>query len=144
MATWFADGLHFSCTRCSNCCRHESGYVFLSEEDLGRLSRAFEMTRETFIDCYCRVIDLGVTKRVSLQEQENFDCVFFQEGRCSVYPVRPLQCRSYPFWPNIVDSRQAWHNEASHCPGINIGFRKSHQTVIEWLEARKSQPLVER
>ena len=34
-----------------------------------------------------------------------YDCVFLKEdperGRktCSIYPVRPLQCRTWPFWP---------------------------------------------
>lgn len=144
MTDWFEEGLNFTCTRCSNCCRHDSGYVFLSEADISRLSGAFGLSREEFIDRYCTRVNLGIASRISLNEQPNYDCVFFQEGRCSVYPVRPLQCRSYPFWANIVETPQAWQNEASHCPGINIGPRKSRETVMEWLEARKTQPLVER
>ena len=38
-----------------------------------------------------------------------------------VYPVRPLQCRTYPFWPEVLASRQAWQREARRCEGINRG-----------------------
>ena len=143
MPEWFADGLQFTCTRCSNCCRHESGYVFLSQQDLTRLAAFFRMTEDEFSETYCKTVDLGITRRLSLREQDNFDCVFFREGRCSVYPARPLQCRAYPFWPQIADSRESWNEETKHCPGINIGPRKSHQTVREWLDARASQQFLE-
>lgn len=143
MPEWEPRGLQFTCTRCSNCCRHESGYVFLSEQDISRLSQGLSLDRDAFIDAYCKTVNLGLVRRISLKEQENFDCVFFTEGRCSVYPFRPLQCRSYPFWPSVVDSRESWENEASHCPGINIGRRHSNETVLDWLVARRQEPLVE-
>ena len=31
---FYDDGLQFECARCSYCCRHEPGYVFLSDNDL--------------------------------------------------------------------------------------------------------------
>ena len=31
---FYAEGLRFSCERCSACCRGEPGYVFLTKEDL--------------------------------------------------------------------------------------------------------------
>lgn len=136
-------GFRFTCTRCSNCCRHESGYVFLSEKDISRLCEGLSLDRTEFLDAYCKNVDLGLVRRVSLKEQENFDCVFFLEGRCSVYPFRPLQCRSYPFWPSIVESEKAWQDEAAHCPGINVGRRHSDETVLDWLLARRQEPLVE-
>ena len=143
MPKWFADGLNFTCTRCSNCCRHESGYVFLSERDIERLAEAFRLEVREFVEQYCKRVDLGVTTRTSLREQNNFDCVFFRDGRCSVYPVRPLQCRSYPFWPSVLENADSWNREAGHCPGINVGARHSDQTVLEWLEARAREPMVE-
>lgn len=43
------------------------------------------------------------------------------QGGCSVYPVRPAQCRTYPFWPEIISSPTAWEKEAAFCPGMNKG-----------------------
>ena len=35
---FYKDGLCFECQRCSGCCRFDSGYVFLSHEDLEKLA----------------------------------------------------------------------------------------------------------
>jgi hypothetical protein len=32
-----------------------------------------------------------------------------------------VQCRLYPFWPELVESRAAWKEEAKLCPGIGKG-----------------------
>ena len=97
--SFYSDGLRFSCTECSLCCRFDSGYVFLSRIEIDRLAERFSLTAQSFIDQYCRVVDMGFASRVTLREQKNLDCVFWKHGGCSVYEDRPLQCRSFPFWP---------------------------------------------
>jgi Fe-S-cluster containining protein len=48
-------------------------------------------------------------------------CVFLDEQmRCRIYKVRPLQCRTYPFWPELMNPR-AWRAEAHRCEGIDRG-----------------------
>ena len=137
---WFADGLRFTCTRCSRCCRHETGYVFLSEKDIQRFSSYFSLNRNDFIEKYCIRVNFGFSERISLKEQENFDCVFWKHGICSVYEARPLQCRAYPFWPQHLDSAESWNSLEKECPGINIGKRHSSADVYEWLNKRKNEP----
>lgn len=40
-------------------------------------------------------------------------CVFLDPfGKCSIYPVRPIQCRTYPFWPSLLEDRETWESEA--------------------------------
>lgn len=135
--TFYRDGLRFSCTRCNKCCRHESGYVFLSDRDIEQLRQRFSMNRQDFLDRYTQLVDLGLDKRISLTEQENFDCVFWAHGGCSVYEDRPLQCRAFPFWPQNLSSEEAWEETASECPGIHLGKRHSFETIQEWLERRR-------
>jgi Fe-S-cluster containining protein len=49
-------------------------------------------------------------------------CTFLDTGRqCRIYAVRPMQCRTYPFWPELVSSEVAWQGEARRCEGINCG-----------------------
>lgn len=39
-----------------------------------------------------------------LKSQANGDCVFLKDGRqCTVYGARPLQCSTYPWWPELMD-----------------------------------------
>ena len=73
-----------------------------------------------FFRVYCRLLYSGEGRRVSLKEKSGFDCIFWNNG-CGIYPVRPVQCASYPFWPHLTDSEEAWNAEASRCPGIGNG-----------------------
>ncbi|MDR2501102.1 MAG: YkgJ family cysteine cluster protein [Treponema sp.] len=121
---FYAEGLAFSCERCSACCRHEPGYVFLSKNDVDSLLIALAMRYTEFVETYCRWIPVdGGRARLALKEKSNFDCVFWQGG-CSVYGARPLQCRTFPFWPAVIQSQETWNQAARTCPGIGKGERR--------------------
>jgi Fe-S-cluster containining protein len=66
--------------------------------------------------------------RYSLVEKENGECVFFERG-CTVYAARPRQCRTFPFWPEVLASRSAWDETASKCPGAGRGRLYSAQEI---------------
>ncbi len=83
------------------------------------------MRQQKFIDTYCRFVPYyDGTEVLCLQEKDNYDCIFWDNG-CSVYAGRPVQCSTYPFWTYILDSRNAWNEEAKECPGINKGSKIS-------------------
>ncbi len=135
---FYKDGLMFECTQCSACCRFDPGYVFLSASDLKRFSDSFKMEKRDFVDKYCRIVDMGGYKRLSLKEKENYDCIFWNGG-CTVYELRPLQCRSYPFWRPFLESREAWDREAVNCPGMNKGKKHSLKVIENWLKRRDNE-----
>ena len=145
---FFQGGLNFSCKRCSHCCRHEPGSVFLSREDLSCLCKSFSLSMKDFISSYCRCVPyFDGTLVVSLQEKSNYDCIFWDQG-CTVYNSRPVQCRTYPFWTGILDNETSWKDEARHCPGIctevdsasnsHVPFEKISAILDEY---RKNEPL---
>lgn len=133
---FYARGLRFSCTRCSHCCRHEPGYVFLSRKDLRDLVAITGVAEPDFLGLYCVRVQIGELPRLSLREKPNFDCIFWEEGGCSVYEGRPLQCRSYPFWASNVDSEESWKRTARDCPGIGKGRLYSRREIEQWLDQR--------
>ncbi len=143
MPEWFNEGLRFRCTRCSNCCRHESGYVFLSKEDIRRLAAGLDLSEEEFLEKYTRVVEPAGARRISLKEQKNFDCIFWQDGHCSVYPWRPVQCRTYPFWDALVGSQEDWEREKKSCPGIGEGRLHTAEEIRNRLTARRKSPPVD-
>ncbi len=53
-----------------------------------------------------------------LEHPTTFACVFLEGKACKVYPVRPTQCQTFPFWPGNLTSRAAWDEAATHCEGI--------------------------
>lgn len=142
MDEWYKDGLHFSCTRCSACCRHQPGYVFLSRVDLDALCAHTGLDEAAFRQRYTRVNDFGFARRLSLTEKPNYDCIFWDQG-CTVYQARPLQCRAFPFWSSVLADKSTWDDHANDCPGMNHG--KIHQSadIEAWLLARRAEPFLE-
>ncbi|MDR0601701.1 MAG: YkgJ family cysteine cluster protein [Treponema sp.] len=141
---FYRDGLRFSCRRCSSCCRYESGFVFLSEKDVRVLSAACTMEYADFVKTWCRWIPSGGGRdRLSLREKTDYDCIFWKDG-CTVYGARPLQCRTFPFWPSIVDSRRTWNMAKTGCPGMDSGAAHSREEIEACLAARGTEPLIMR
>jgi Fe-S-cluster containining protein len=140
---FYAAGLRFSCTRCSNCCRHTSGYVFLSPRDLDVIAGALAIDGPEALRRYCRQVDIGLAVRVSLKEKANLDCIFWQNGGCSIYEARPLQCRSFPFWSSCLSSPAEWEHQAAQCPGMGQGTLHPKRVIESWLRKRLAEGFLE-
>ena len=141
---FYDSGLRFSCRRCSTCCRYESGYVFLSEEDIRLLAQELQMDYAGFTKTYCRWVPKERGREcLSLKEKSNFDCVFWDSG-CTVYQARPVQCRTFPFWQTVVESFGAWEMAASGCPGINSGRLYDKEAIAACIALRDGQQLIEK
>jgi uncharacterized protein len=115
---WYEAGLNFRCKapECSHCCSgaRGEGYVWLNADEMTAIAGYLRIPFDQFTRKYVRQVD----RAYSLIEKPNKDCVFLEGGKCSVYAVRPTQCRTYPFWPAIVRAPQVWAKEAEQCPGI--------------------------
>jgi len=141
--SFYTNGLRFGCVRCSRCCRHTPGYVFLSEQDIEKLCAFLDIHRDEFYRSYCRQVPLGIVNRVSLTEKPNLDCVFWENDGCTVYAARPLQCRSFPFWSSSLSSKVRWKEVARECPGIGAGQVHSRGEIESWLRKRIEEALLE-
>jgi hypothetical protein len=115
---WYAQGLAFTCTRCGDCCRGAPGYVWVNEEEIAAIARHLGEALEQVRAVYTR----AVRGRRSLRERSNGDCIFWDatEG-CTIYPVRPRQCRTWPFWESNVATPEAWERTCRICPGCGQG-----------------------
>jgi Fe-S-cluster containining protein len=127
---WYNDGLHFSCTECGNCCTGPPGYVWVSQEEIQMLSEFIGRKDGKLPDDQLR----QVGARFSLTERENGDCTFLQhlpngQRVCRVYPVRPLQCRTWPFWNSNLQSQRSWDQAGRMCPGINRGQLHTYEEI---------------
>ncbi len=122
---WYADGLRFECTRCGRCCQGE-GYVWVRPERIRAIAEFLGLTTTAFARRYVR----RVNGRLSLVEKDRADCVFWdRETGCEIYSVRPVQCRTFPFWPEHLESPEAWKGLAAEVPGIGRGRRHDAREI---------------
>lgn len=135
---WYSAGLAFECLRCGKCCAGPAeGYVWTSRDEVSQAARFLGLSFESFIARYGRSVD----GRLSLREEPcSRDCVFLAHDSaghslCRIYPVRPAQCRTWPFWPQNLSSSAAWCLAVHRCPGINRG--PMHE--LEHIEQQRRQ-----
>jgi uncharacterized protein len=142
-ALFYVDGLKFSCKRCSSCCRHDQGYVYLSKIDLNKLCAALKKDEKDVISEYCRWVKTrgGRDAVLSLIEKSNYDCIFWDCG-CTIYPSRPLQCVTFPFWDSVIADIRCWESAAKSCPGMNSGELHSKEEIEKAVESRVDEPLI--
>ncbi len=116
---WYRDGLGFACTRCGNCCTGAPGYVWLNSEEIEEIARHRGESRVDFSRQFVRLIGTAF----SLIERPNGDCIFYdREGKgCSIYAVRPTQCRTWPFWESNLRTKATWDETCRVCPGAGTG-----------------------
>ncbi len=119
------DGFDFSfnplaCNSCEgNCCRGESGYIWVKYSEIEKIAKVLDMSLEDFAKIYLR----KVGHRYSLVERKlgdgDFGCIFFDEVKraCKIYEARPLQCRTYPFWDSFK-SKESQKELRTECPGV--------------------------
>ena len=125
---WYRDGLHFSCTRCGNCCTGTPGFVWVSDEEVAALANFRDEPPDEVRALYTRMAKRGRT----LREKDNGDCVFYdREKGCTVYPVRPRQCHTWPFWESTVDSPETWQQTCAVCPGAGQGELISAEEILQ-------------
>lgn len=124
---WYSNGLKFECTQCGHCCTGAPGYVWVTLPEIYRIAEFLGIDDYEFTKKYVR----KVHQKFSLIEMPNGDCVFYDKG-CKIYPVRPTQCRTFPFWPEIVRTPASWKVAAIECPGMNEG-RTFNESEIEKL-----------
>jgi Fe-S-cluster containining protein len=109
-----------ACSTCAgNCCIGESGYIWATKKEQHAIAKHLKLSYSIFQEKY--IDHFG--GRASLKEKQlstdNYACIFFdvEKRQCGIYNVRPIQCRTFPFWPYFKKDPQM---VADECPGIQL------------------------
>lgn len=149
---WFAAGLRFECTGCGNCCTGGPGFIWISAVETERLAAHLNLTVAQLQREHCRKLAGGVSlKEKPPTASGEYDCTFLRteilplpadgsrglhrRRHCGIYPVRPLQCRTWPFWTGLLASPQVWQEAGRRCPGINKGKLYSYRDILALRDA---------
>lgn len=107
--------------------------MWLTAVEEKKIAARLELSLEEFRAAYVRTSGSG---RVSLRERFDGDCVLLGDKGCAVYSVRPRQCRTYPFWPEVLESPETWEEERGRCPGCGEGRLYSPEEITALLRGR--------
>jgi hypothetical protein len=115
---------------CTNCCT-QNGHVYLTEDDITTIAARLGLTPGEFEKRYVNRRD----EHPRLKMRPNDRCFFLEDGGCRIHPVKPLQCRVFPYWPENVTSKAAWHRLRHFCPGVGVGPLVQIRTVRQEAES---------
>ena len=142
---WWHEGVKFECQGSGKCCvsHGEYGSVWLTPKDQKALAKKLKITVAVFQKKYCEEIE-GIfrlkEKLATLKSKDKLktvgNCIFLKEKSCSIYEARPTQCRTWPFWPEVM-SAKTWNKEVkSFCPGVGKGKLWTKKEIQKNLEVQ--------
>jgi len=138
---WYVAGLHFECMQCGGCCAGPSiGYIWVTRGEIQLIADFLKITTAELRRKFLKRVGLRTT---IIEECSTRDCIFLKDeaGKkvCLIYPVRPNQCRTWPFWPSNLKNPDTWNETAQKCPGINRGKLYSFEQ-IQKIKKTKGKP----
>ncbi len=108
-------------------------FIFLTKNDRMKLSAFLKKPINSFAQkshfAFTRFMGKGWQWHLKLKADT---CQFLKEGKCSVYEARPTQCKTWPFWSELMDIKN-WLKAGEECPGIGMGPELSEDEVTEKL-----------
>ena len=107
----------FECRRTGNCCARPGGMVRVTPRDIHDIATHLDRS-----EAQVRAMYLDSTGQ-RLRDAPGGACVFLDRGQpaaCRIHPVRPDRCRSWPFWPELLDPVELGAARR-FCPGIRPG-----------------------
>lgn len=102
---------NFKCTQCGACCRW-NGYVLLTDKDIAAIAETLKISEIEFIKKHTRLA--ANRRQLALLDGEDGSCAFLEGSQCTIYTVRPEQCKTFPF---------EWIAGEDECPGLREVFR---------------------
>lgn len=98
-------------------------YIFLTQADRERIAAHTKWPMSAFVN-FGLFESTRFSKTPTVQwyiKDDGNKCLFFKDGKCGIYPVRPTQCRTFPYWPeNMTDEAEAELKKI--CPGVGVGL----------------------
>ncbi|GAB4131884.1 MAG: hypothetical protein Kow0040_11870 [Thermogutta sp.] len=99
----------------------------MNDEEIARIAQHLGLETQEFISQFTR----ETHRERSLNERPNGDCIFLDpiSRSCHIYPIRPRQCRTFPFWNSNLRRPKDWDDVCRTCPGCGKGELFSCESI---------------
>jgi Fe-S-cluster containining protein len=105
--------IKFSCKKCGKCCA--VGFIYLKKGEAEKIASHLGMPAQQFKKQHTEwFLFLGR----ALKWGNSGACFFLKNRQCSIYPVRPSQCSTWPYWKRLVASRKELERAKTYCKGL--------------------------
>lgn len=131
---FYKDGIRFECQGSGRCCTSRGiyGFIYLNLEERRHIAKHLGTSTLQFTKRYCDKAD-----GFFYLKDPDKDCRFLNRRKCEVYEARPLQCRTWPFWPENMNSK-SWDSEvAPFCAGVGKGRLYTAEEIKAILDQHK-------
>ncbi len=133
---WWHQGIRFQCQGSGKCCTShgEYGFVYLTPRDRKNIAQFLGISTSEFTKKHCEKTQ-GVWRLK--EDPKNPDCQFLKGKGCGIYESRPTQCRTWPFWPEVMSAKTWAKDVVSFCPGIGKGPLIGAEEIQRTLQEQK-------
>jgi uncharacterized protein len=102
------------CTKCANCCK--TLRAEFSKADVKRIADFKNVKPKDIIDQYLDINEENASAYMS----KTVSCTFLEDNKCSIYEVRPKNCKDYPNTQKKDFSSRSYSHSANTvtCPAV--------------------------
>ena len=107
------------CVGCAMCCMDREGRerrIMMLEDEAEAISEFTGLK----VDLFSSRMD-GLEPYIRVMRKKGGACLFLKDRSCTVYRVRPLTCRFYPFSLNSEGNVAVFKLTDEPCPGLGLG-----------------------
>jgi Fe-S-cluster containining protein len=136
--------LRFQCTKCGLCCgdtQEKVRRILLLTAEAEQIATATSQPIAKFAETVEGKAPYSYEMKKTL---ENGKCVFLAKNRCTIYSLRPLICRFYPFELKMVANRKYSFLYTNECPSIGKGKTLSKNYFEELFQLARAKTKVQR
>ena len=128
MSFEYPQGLRFKCLKCGICCgdtTEKNRHILLLKSEAEQIAASIGKPTAEFT---VKVEGTEPYVYEIRKTAKDGKCVFLKSNQCTVYSLRPLICRFYPFELKAVVNRNHEFHPTDECPGLGKGrlMREEH------------------
>ncbi len=119
----------FQCQQCGECCEGRGG-IFPTPGEIDLIAQYLEIPVAKINQNFLEPTPLGL----AVKNKPAGGCIFNEQGRCRIHPVKPRICRDWPFLPAILLHENEFEATKEACPGLNPN--SSHEDFLKYWQEK--------
>jgi Fe-S-cluster containining protein len=134
----YPKNVRFRCARCTLCCGDagkRTRHIVMTQTEAKTISE----TNNQPITDFAHKIDGHEPYVHEMQKDRYGKCVFLNKDSCTIYSLRPLVCRFYPFELKSEAKGEYLFSYTDECPGIGKGKVLTRKKFVDLMKEAQNR-----